>query len=135
MPGSFIDSNVLLYLASNDASKAGKAEAVIAAGGSISVQVLNEVANVARRKMQLSWVETNAFLDPIRELLTVHPLTVQTHQTGLAIAERYRLSLYDSMIAASALGAGCDLLWSENMHDGLLINASLRVANPFRAAA
>jgi len=133
MPVSFIDSNVLLYIASDNETKAAKAEAIIAAGGAISVQVLNELANVARRKMQMSWVETNAFLDSLRELLTIHPLTLQTHKTGLAIAERYRLSVNDSMIAAAALHAECDILWSEDMHDGLLINDSLRVVNPFRA--
>ncbi len=98
------------------------------------MQVLNELANVARRKMLMSWAETNAFLDPIRELLTVHPLTIQTHEIGLALAERYQFSIHESMIAAAALHAECDILLSEDMHDGLLINDGLRVVNPFRAA-
>jgi predicted nucleic acid-binding protein len=55
MPGSFIDANVLVYLASSDETKAARAEDIIAKGGMISVQVLNEVANVARREMQMSW--------------------------------------------------------------------------------
>ena len=63
MAVSFFDTNVLVYLASGDASKADRAEATIAGGGSISVQVLNELANVARRKMQMSWDETHSFLD------------------------------------------------------------------------
>jgi predicted nucleic acid-binding protein len=133
VPGSFVDSNVLLYIASGNETKAAKAEDIIATGGSISVQVLNELANVARRKMQMSWAETNAFLDPIRELLTVHPLTLKTHETGVALAERYQLSIYDSMIVAAALHAECDILWSEDMHDGLLIDDGLRIVNPFRA--
>lgn len=73
MPVSFFDSNILVYLASGDAAKADRAEAAIAGGGSISVQVLNELANVARRKMQMSWDETHAFLNTLRGLLTVHP--------------------------------------------------------------
>ena len=56
MPGRFFDTNVLLYLASGDGAKADRAEAVVAEGGAISVQVLNEAANVARRKMRLSWL-------------------------------------------------------------------------------
>ncbi len=134
MAGSFLDSNVLLYVASNDETKAAKAEEIIASGGSISVQVLNELASVARRKMQLSWTETHAFLDTIRRLLAIRPLTVQMHETGLAVAQRYGLSIYDAMIVAAALDAGCDTLWSEDMHDGLIVNDSLRVVNPFRAA-
>ena len=57
MPGSFIDTNVLVYPASGDAVKADRAEAVIRAGGLISVQVLNEFAAVARRKLKMSWPE------------------------------------------------------------------------------
>jgi predicted nucleic acid-binding protein len=132
MPVSFFDTNVLVYLASGDTKKADRAEAAIAKGGSISVQVLNEFANVARRKMQISWDETHALLNMLRDLLTVHPLTVETHETGLGIAERYGLSTYDAMIAASALRAGCDTLWSEDMQHGLALKEGLRIVNPFR---
>ncbi|KRR05581.1 PIN domain-containing protein [Bradyrhizobium valentinum] len=132
MPVSFFDTNILVCLASGDAAKADRAEAAIAGGGSISVQVLNELANVARRKMQMSWDETHAFLNTLRGLLTVHPLTVETHETGLRLAERYSLSIYDSMIAASALNAGCDTLWSEDMQHGMKLDEGLRIANPFR---
>ena len=132
MPGSFIDTNVLVYVASGDPVKAERAEKVIADGGTISVQVLNELANVARRKMRLSWPETHALLSMIRALLPVQPITVEIHETGLALAERYGLSIYDAMIAASALHAECDTLWSEDMHDGVVIQDRLRIANPFR---
>ena len=132
MPVSFFDTNILIYLASGDASKADRAEATIAGGGSISVQVLNELANVARRKMQMSWDDAHAFLNMLRGVLTVHPITVETHDAGLRLAERYGLSIYDSMIVASALGAGCDTLWSEDMQHGMKLDEGLRIANPFR---
>jgi predicted nucleic acid-binding protein len=132
MPVSFFDTNVLIYLASGDPMKADRAEATIAAGGAISVQVLNEVANVARRKMKMSWRDTHAFLDMLRALLTVHPLTVETHETGLHLAERYGFSTYDAMIAASALHAGCDTLWSEDMQHGMTLQEGLRIESPFR---
>jgi predicted nucleic acid-binding protein len=132
MPVSFFDTNVLVYLASGDAAKADRAESAIAAGGSISVQVLNELANVARRKMRMSWDDTHAFLNTLRGLLTVHLITIETHETGLRLAERYGLSIYDSMIAASALGAGCDTLWSEDMQHGMKLDEGLRIVNPFR---
>jgi predicted nucleic acid-binding protein len=134
MPASFFDSNVLLYIASGDPSKADRAEELIGAGGMISVQVLNEIANVARRKMGMSWRETGTFLSMIRGLLPVHPLTIDIHETGLALAERYGLSIYDGMIAASALHADCDTLWSEDMQDGIVLDDRLRIVNPFRAA-
>ena len=134
MPVKFFDTNVLIYLASSDAAKADRAEAALAKGGAISVQVLNEVANVARRKMQLSWDDTHAFLNMLRGLLAVHPLTVETHQAGLRLAERYGLAIYDAMIAASALDAGCDTLFSEDMQHGMKLDEGLRIVNPFRGA-
>jgi len=135
MPGSFppnfIDTNVLIYVASADAAKAARAEQLIGDGGVISVQVLNEAANVARRKMALSWGETRAFLAAMRGLLSVQPLTVDIHDAGLALAERYGLSIYDAMIVSAALSAQCDTLWSEDMQDGVVIEGRLRIANPF----
>ena len=132
MPASFFDTNVLLYIASGDSAKADRAEAAIAAGGVISVQVLNELANVARRKMQMSWTETHALLTMLRGLLTVHPLTLETHEIGLELAERYGFSMYDAMIAASALHAGCDTLWSEDMQHDMVVDEGLQIVNPFR---
>ena len=135
MPGKFIDTNVLVYLASDDRAKADCAEEVLRAGGVISVQVLNELTNVARRKMRMNWHDIHAFLGPLRGLLTVQPITVEIHLAGLALAERYQLSTYDAMIAASALGADCDILWTEDMQHDMVLGEKLRIVNPFRVAA
>lgn len=132
MGGRFVDTNVLLYLASGDDQKADRAEAVLGQGGTISVQVLNEIANVLRRKMRMSWPDTHVFIDMIRALLTLEPVTWETHETGLRIAERYGLSIYDAMIVSAALLAECDTLMSEDMQDGLVIDDRLRIVNPFR---
>jgi len=99
MPGNFFNTNALLYLVSGDPAKADRAEKLVADGGMISVQVLNEIANVARRKMGLSWTETHAFLPTVRALLPVQPVTIDIHETGLLLAERYGLSTWDAMIA------------------------------------
>lgn len=135
MPGSFIDSNILLYAASGDAAKADRAERLIAAGGTISVQVLNEIANVARRKMGMSWHDTRSFLSLVRGLLKVEAVTVDTHQTGIALAERYGIAIYDAMIAAAALQADCDTLWSEDLQNGMVLDGRLRILNPFVSRA
>lgn len=97
----------------------------------ISVQVLNEFANAARRKLNWSWEEIDAFLSMVRGLVEVVPLTVESHDTGLALSERYGISVYDGQIVAAALLADCDTLWSEDMHDGLLVADQLRIQNPF----
>ena len=133
MPGpkAFIDTNVLLYLLSADTDKADRAEAVVHAGGLISVQVLNEMANVARRKLAMSWMEINAVLALIRSLCPTAPVTIETHDRGRFVAERYGLSVYDAMIVAAALIGGCKTLYSEDLQDGLLIDKQLRICNPF----
>ena len=132
---AFIDSNVILYLLSKDAKKADAAEAVLRAGGVISVQVLNEITNVALKKLGMPWPEINQFLALLRSLCAVEPLTVETHDRGRVVAERYGLSVYDSMIVAAALLAESTVLCSEDMQDGLVVDKQLRVANPFKDAA
>jgi predicted nucleic acid-binding protein len=133
MAGNFLDTNILIYLASGDIAKADRAEALLKAGGTISVQVLNELTNVARRKIRLSWRETHDFLTDIRGFLSVQPVTVETHEVGVEIAECYGLSIYDSMIVAAALQASCDRLWSEDMQNGMMVESRLRIVNPFLA--
>lgn len=131
MPGSFLDTNVFVYFASGDRIKADRAESLLRDGGASSVQVLNALANVARRKMRMSWADTRAFLTTLCGLLKVHPLTLEIHETGLRLAEQHNLAIYDAMIFASALAADCDTLWSEDMHDGMCLGGKLRVINPF----
>jgi predicted nucleic acid-binding protein len=131
MPGNFLDSNIILYVASRQQAKADRAEELIANGGTISVQVLNEIANVSRRKMRMSWVETRDFLSTVRGLLKVEPVTIEMHEAGIDLAERYGLSVYDAMIASAALLTECDTLFTEDFQDGLLVGGRLRVINPF----
>ena len=127
----FFDTNVLLYLLSEDAAKADRAEALLANGGVISVQVLNEFASVASRKLGLSWLEIHEILDTIRQLCRVDPLLLETHERGLAISERYGFSIYDALIVGAALIADCDLLLTEDLQDGQRIDDRLQIKNPF----
>ena len=132
MPGSFFDTNVLLYVASGDPAKADRAEELIGAGGVISVQVLNEFATVASRKLSMGWPEIGEILAQVRAVCPVDPLSIETHERGLAIAARYRLGVYDAMIVASALMAGCKELYSEDLQHGRIFERQLTVRNPFK---
>lgn len=133
MPGAeaFFDTSVLLYLLSGDTAKADRIESLLEGGGNVSVQVLNEFAVVARGKLGLSFDEIREVLGTVRALCRVHPLTVETHERALAIAERYRFSIYDSAIAASALMADCKTLYVEDLQHRQRIEAQLLVINPF----
>ncbi len=131
MSGRFSDTNVLLYLTSGDIEKAATAERLLEEGLTISVQVLNEFANVARRKFMLEWPHVHHLLRNIATVSVVMPLTLEIHRSGLGLAERHNFSIYDAMIIASALEAGCTTLYSEDMRHGQLIAGRLRIANPF----
>ena len=127
----FFDTNVLLYLLSGDEPKANRAEAVIADGGHISVQALNEFANVATRTLGMPWGEVREVLSEVRALCRVEQMTVEGHDRGVDLAERYGFAVYDAMIVASALLAGCATLYSEDMQNGQVIDGRLTIRNPF----
>ena len=130
MSKPFIDSNVILYLLSGDASRADKAESIVAASGIISVQVLNEVTSVCQKKLKMDWVEIAVILDTIKANLKVVPLTEKTHALAVQICQRHQLSFYDAHICASAIDAGVDILLSEDMQDGMVIDG-MAIKNPF----
>jgi predicted nucleic acid-binding protein len=126
----FFDTNVLLYLLSDDAVKADRAEALLVSGGVISVQVLNEFASVAVRRKAADFSELREILSDIRTVCTVKPLDIETHELGLDVAERHRFSIYDSLIIAAALRAACTTLFSEDLQDGQTIE-QMTIRNPF----
>ena len=127
----FFDTNVVLYLLSADPAKADRAEELLAIGGTISVQVLNEFVAVASRKLHMSWIEIREVLAQVRAVCAVEPVTIETHERGLRLAERYGLSIYDALIVSAALLANCKTLHSEDMQDGQVIERQLTIRNPF----
>ncbi|MDD5240646.1 MAG: PIN domain-containing protein [Sulfuricella sp.] len=127
----FIGSNVILYLLSGDVSKADRAEAIVAEGGIVSVQVLSEVVSVCRRKLQMPWNEIDALLLVAKSACEVQPLTVESHQKAVEIAKRYRLSFYDAHICAAAVLSGAKILLSEDMQNGMDIEG-VEIRNPFQ---
>ena len=128
----FLDTNVVLYAFRQGDARSQRAEILLAAGGTLSVQVLNEFVNVARRKLNKSWKEVRRALgilgifcpDPA-------PVTIETHDRAVQIAERYRYSIFDSLIVAAALERQCETLYSEDLQAGQVIEGRLRVKNPF----
>ncbi len=127
----FFDSNVVLYLLSSDALKQSKAQQLMREKGTISVQVLNEVTNITQRKLRYTWAQTHALISALQTMFEVTPLTLQTHNLGRALAERYGFSVYDAMIVAAAALSGAGVLYSEDMQHSLVIETRLTIVNPF----
>ena len=127
---AFIDTNVPIYAFTND-PRAERAKQVLTDGGIISVQVLNEFASVAIRKLRMPWpriTEAIAMLcfrfDPVR------PVTIATHEAALVLARDHGLSFYDALIVAAAQEAGCDTLMTEDLQAGRRFGP-VQVVNPF----
>lgn len=133
MSRPFLDSNVLIYaFGSGHEINTRRALVLLRNRGVVGVQSLNEFAVVARRKLRMDWDEIGVALATIRGRCDqIVPLTETVHRDGLRVARDYRLSLFDSMLLAAALSAKCDLFWSEDMHDGLIVDGRLRIVNPF----
>jgi predicted nucleic acid-binding protein len=129
---SFLDTNILIYAFSDDRRQA-IARNLVETGGVISVQCLNEFVNVCRGRLRLSWPVIEQYVSSIRELCPdVQAIDVETHSEAVRIARQFGLHVYDATIVASALRSGCEILFTEDMHDGLFIDGRLRVKNPFR---
>jgi predicted nucleic acid-binding protein len=134
MPGSaFFDTNVLLYAVAKNDPRSPRAEELLASGGLVGVQVLNEFVSVARRKLNMPWRDVNEALDAISVLCpSPVPITISTHEAALKLAERQGYSIYDALIVAAALEAGCATLYSEDLQHGQVFGGRLTVRNPFR---
>jgi predicted nucleic acid-binding protein len=129
----FFDTNVLIYALAKGDARAARADELLANGGMVSVQSLNEFAAVGRRKLAMSWKELEEALglicilcpDPV-------PISIDTHKVALNIAEKYGYGLYDALIISAALESGCKTLFSEVLQDGQIISRQLTIRNPFR---
>ena len=130
----FFDTNVILYAFRQDDPRGPVAETLLAGGGAISVQVLNEFVAVARRKLGKSWKEVLCALEILRVFCPEPaPLTVETHERAVHIAERYGYSIFDPLIIAAALSGDARILYSENMREGQATDG-LTIRNPFCAS-
>ncbi len=128
---AFFDSNVLVYTATSDDRKSTAAEC-LANGGIASVQVLNEFANVARKKLRADWQIVELALAQFRFALDeIVPITLTIHDSAIVLARQHGLPIYDALIVAAAIEAGCDTLYSEDLQDGRRF-AGVRIVNPFR---
>ncbi|MGK7899088.1 MAG: PIN domain-containing protein [Xenococcus sp. (in: cyanobacteria)] len=131
----FLDTNILIYGYSQD--EPDKQQCVIDCVQSgdvwISTQVLNETINVLRRKFSLEYSQIPAVVAELTEQLEIAIVSVTTVETALNLAERYQYSYFDSLIVASALQVGCQILYSEDLQDGQQIDNQLTIINPFHS--
>ncbi len=128
----FFDTNVLVYSTAANEVKGIVAQTLLARGGVMSIQVLNEFATVAHRKLRWSWADIRVALTDFKKLCpNPRPLGLAMHEAAVELAARDGFAFYDALIVASALEAGCATLFTEYMQDGRVIAATLTIRNPF----
>lgn len=128
----FFDTNVLIYAIAQNDPRNIRAEKLLSTGGLVSVQVLNEFVSVARRRILMPWSDVVKALDVFRILCpSPLPITVEIHEASLKIAQKYGYNIYDALVIAAALQAGCTILYSEDLQHGQIIDQKLTIRNPF----
>ena len=127
---AFLDTNILVY-AQVTGAKAERAQSLLAQGGTISAQVLNELANVLHKKQGKSWDDVRIVLDDVENVFdSVIALTTATTRAAVVLASEHGLSFYGALIVASAIEAGCETLFSEDLQHGRRFG-KLHIVNPF----
>jgi predicted nucleic acid-binding protein len=132
---AFIDTNVFVYLSSEDDWRKRQAarEALDAYDCVVSTQVVNELCNVLLRKYAKSTPEIKATIEAMEAVCDVALITVITTDKALDIHERYGYSFYDSLILAAALESGCRYVISEDLQAGARIDGGLQILNVFES--
>jgi len=131
---SFADTNVVLYTIGKDARKAAIARGLIAGQPAVSVQVVNEAISVCLRKLAFTREQAYEFGLTLMDQTEVFPLDASTVEQAATLAKRYQLSHWDALIVASALLAGCDTLYSEDLQHRQVFDDRLTAVNPFLAS-
>jgi predicted nucleic acid-binding protein len=129
----FLDSNILVYAySSSEPVKKAVAEELINKDlVFMSTQVIQEFTNIITRKFNYSYNKAIEAINECCQNINVHTNTTDTILQACSIAERYKVSFYDSLIIAAALQLNCNILYSEDMHNGLVIDNKLTIMNPF----
>lgn len=129
---AFFDTNVLIYAVAEADPRTAQAEKLLASGGLLSVEILNEFVSVARRKALMSWSDVTAALDAFRILCPAPlPITVALHEAAIKIAKKHGYNIHDALVVATALEAGCATFYCEDLPDGQTIDGQLTIRNPF----
>lgn len=130
----FIDTNILVYCYSNDEPEKKEAALNLANSSNavLSTQVLTEFSNTLKKRFGLSWEEISLVIKETTKNFVIHLNLPDTILQACQIASRYGFSFYDSLIISSALEEKCNLIYAEDMHNGMVINETLTIVNPFK---
>jgi len=133
-PLCFIDTNVWLYafIPSQNPNKSAKAKAIIQQSDIIiSSQVINEICINLIKKAQFDEPSIRQLIISFYNRYNVVVIDSSTLLKASELRENLSLSYWDSLIVSSALLGGAEILYTEDMSDGQVIEGSLTIINPF----
>jgi predicted nucleic acid-binding protein len=135
----FIDSNIWLYrfiLNPRDADATVKQQIATTITDQqnviISTQVVNEVCSNLIRKAGFNNTQIQILIEELAQGCEILPVSIETLQTAVKLRDQYSLSFWDSLIVASAVLGDASILYSEDMQEGLILENTLQIVNPFR---
>jgi len=132
MNETFVDSNICIYgFDESNPKKQEIAFAILEQMPVLSSQVLIETYNASFRKLKLDATVCEENISILLDITLLFKMDEKAFCKAFALQHKYYLSFLDALIVASALDAGCNILYSEDMQHGLLVNNSLRIINPF----
>ena len=127
-----LDSNILIYNHSLDfADKRDIARKFFNENPIVSSQVISEYLNVMKRNFHMQKSELMNLCFVWLEKCIVQPVVLSTLKLTQNLIKNYNFQIFDGIIVASALEAGCEILYSEDLHNGLIIENKLKIINPF----
>ena len=130
----FIDSNIIVYLVDNRSKeKTKKAQDFLSPDFFISTQVIAENVNVCLKKLHLNKETTFDFARRVLNRFRILQITEATLLKNFEISIKYQLSSWDSIIIATAILNSCSIIYSEDMQDGLVVENSVTIINPFKS--
>jgi len=128
----FIDTNIIVYAFSNDTQdNKDISRNLLDTPFLISMQVIFEFINVSTKKLKYTKLEA---VENAKELVLVSEMVFESEKIlnkSIELFTKYSLQIFDSKIIATALLSGCNILYSEDLQDGLVIENKLRIINPF----
>ena len=72
--------------------------------------MLNEFVHVARRKLRTDWPLIELALRQFRTSLDdILPITLETHDSAVALSRDHGISFYDALTVASATTSSCGM--------------------------
>ncbi|NLO49614.1 MAG: PIN domain-containing protein [Bacteroidales bacterium] len=131
----FIDTNIWVYarVEGTDLEKHKKAISFLRNLSNrviISTQVINKFYSALSKNM-IAEAKIQSAIEQILPDVELNKLSLNTIRKSWEIKLKYQLSIYDSLIIASALEADCKILYTEDLQHNQLIEGKLRIINPF----